>query len=134
MVAAGFLLILPDGMCIRLEYGLARQGREANPYAALKDRDPPKGHSDGTWGPSWKNWPLTAKAEQAYLKLERRGKILYPSLSPDGEKWTLLVGGRGLQKLPAKLKVGLAVYSTSTEPSKVRFDHLKVTRGKKHKR
>jgi hypothetical protein len=33
--------------------------------------------------------------------------------------------------VPAKGKVGLAAYSTSTEPAKVIFDQIKVARGGK---
>jgi hypothetical protein len=32
--------------------------------------------------------------------------------------------------LPTKLKLGLAAYSTSSDPSKVRFDKLQLLRGK----
>ena len=49
-------------------------------------------------------------------------------ISPDGEKWTRL---GSLPHMPQKCKVGLAAYSTSTEPAKVRFDQLKIARDKK---
>ena len=74
-----------------------------------------------------KDWPLPAKAEQAYLKLERRGLYFRAFLSPDGEKWGPITGPFGTLGRP-KLKVGLAAYSTSAEPSKVRFDQFKLTR------
>lgn len=84
------------------------------------------------WDRGWQEWPLAAKADYAYLRLELQGSGDYHFfMSPDGEKWTRLVAQSGP---PAKLKLGLAAYSTSSEPSKVQFDRLKITRGNKKKR
>ncbi|HEY7328129.1 MAG TPA: hypothetical protein VH592_10835 [Gemmataceae bacterium] len=58
----------------------------------------------------------------------RDGRHFDYFLSPDGEKWSGLGSRSGP---PAKVKLGLAAYSTSSEPSKVRFDQLKLWRGKK---
>jgi hypothetical protein len=77
----------------------------------------------------WKDWPLSKKANFAYLRLKHRdGRHFDYFLSPDGEKWSGLGSRSGP---PAKVKLGLAAYSTSSEPSKVRFDQLKLWRGKK---
>jgi regulation of enolase protein 1 (concanavalin A-like superfamily) len=80
------------------------------------------------WDRGWQYWPLPEKADCAYLRLEQRDKWLNFSISSDGHKWVSL----GLEKgLPPKGKLGLAAYTTSTEPSKVRFDQLKLARDKK---
>jgi hypothetical protein len=136
-VVAGFLLIPPPSYgipCIRLEYGLAGQESGKDGYVALKHQDKAGGYSNAIWSRSWKNWPLPEKTDHAYLRIKREGEKLYPSISPNGEKWTSLVGSAQFGRLPAKLKVGLAAYSTSTEPAKVRFEDFKLIRGKKKER
>lgn len=136
-VAAGFLLIPPDRYgisCIRLEYGKAGEGIGVDGYAALKHQDRVGGYSNARWENRWRNWPLPEKTDQAYLRLRREGEKLYPFISPDGEKWTSLVGPAQFGRLPAKLKVGLAAYSSSTESSKVRFEDFKLLRGKQKER
>jgi regulation of enolase protein 1 (concanavalin A-like superfamily) len=77
------------------------------------------------WDRGWQYWPLPEKADCAYLRVEQRGAWLYFSISPDGRKWTSLACEHGL---PAKGKLGLAAYTTSSEPSKVIFDQLKLAR------
>ena len=137
-VAAGFLLIPPKSSpftCIRFEFGVAAEGIGADGYAGMKHRDIKKGRMNGIWSRRWgKHWPLPEKANQAYLRWERRGEYFSPSISADGEKWTPLMGPMGFGSLPAKLKVGLAAYSTSTERSKVRFDKFKLIQNRKKKR
>ncbi len=86
------------------------------------------GQSHTIYDRGWKNWPLPKKTDYAYLRLERHGGGYYFYMSPDGEKWTRIGAHLGP---PAELKLGLAAYSTSSEPSKVRFDRLKLTRGKR---
>jgi len=116
---------------------------EPDSYAAMKtclcefrrkgnrivwDHGMPEPFSHAIWERGWENWPLSPKAESAYLRLEQRGEWIYFSISPDEKKWTPLA----YQKSPpAKRKVVLAAYSTSTEPSKVRFDQIKLARDKK---
>lgn len=81
--------------------------------------------------PGWLGWPLSRKTDQAYLRLEQSDRRLTFFISPDGERWAFLVHG---PHPPTKLKLGLAAYSTSSKPSKVKFDQLKLTRVKKDKR
>jgi regulation of enolase protein 1 (concanavalin A-like superfamily) len=90
--------------------------------------------------------------EQIYLRFERQGDSICEAISPDGKTWEALVRLTGPQNppqkpksdpcvrtamsiqsdnFPRKIKVGLAAYSTSTEPFKVRFDQIKLARGKK---
>ena len=80
----------------------------------------------------WQKWPLPEKAEYAYLRLDNRvGGWGSFYISPDGEKWARL---EYLPSVPAGGKIGLAAYTTSTEPSKVTFDQLKLARRKKTER
>ena len=123
-------------------YGPAPKGTEAESYAVMKtwlhkqpkgngrglDRGMPELHVNSIWERGWQNWPLPAKAENAYLRLEQRGEWICFFISPDEKKWTPL-NYRG--RRPAKRTVALAAFSTSPELSKVCFDQLKLWRGKK---
>lgn len=80
----------------------------------------------------WRDWPMPKKADCTYLRMEQGDKWINFFMSPDGEKWTKVMWCG--PTLPAKSKVGLAAYTTSSEPSKVRFDQVKFTQGKKKKR
>lgn len=121
----------------------APKGMEADRYAVMKNwnfarqrageggkwvYENPKQYMNRMWERGWQNWPLADTAEYAYLRLDHREKWCCFYISPDGKKWTLL---EYQQSLPAKGKLALAAYSTSTEPSKVRFDQLKLWRDKK---
>lgn len=128
--------------------GPVPKGDEADSYAVIKswfgtslikrgadsvqiegDHGRPRLSRNAIWERGWQSWPLPAKAEYAYLRLDQRvGGWAGFSISPDGKKWTLL---EHLHSVPAGGKVGLAAFSTSTEPSKVRFDQIKLARGKK---
>lgn len=94
------------------------------------DHAKPRPFNNILWERGWKNWPLAEKAEYAYLRLDHREGWGIFYISPDGDKWTQL---EYLPHLTAKCKVSLAAYSTSTERAKVRFDRLKLTRGKKRR-
>jgi regulation of enolase protein 1 (concanavalin A-like superfamily) len=135
-VAAGFLVIPPETFSeifIRLQYGIAGEGDGADGFASQLSRDVEGGSRNGVCDKRWPKWPFKAEPEHVYLRLERWGNILSHSISPDGKLW-VPAGGCHLSGLPSKLKVGLAAYSTSTDPSKVHFDQLKLTRGKKRER
>ncbi len=135
-VSAGFLVLPSDKFWIafkRLEYRVAGQGDEADGCAA----DLIQGHEHGqNYGAlSKKNhplWPFKAKPDYVYLRLVRQGEILGSYISADHEKWLSFSGGVSLG-LPSKLKVGLVACTTSTDPSKVIFDQLQITHGKKRK-
>ncbi len=92
------------------------------------DHGLPRLRYNSMWERGWPKWPLPEKAEYAHLRLNHRSGWSTVYISPDGEKWTLL---NHIPSVPAGGKVGLAAYSTSTEPSKVRFDQLKLWRAKK---
>lgn len=121
----------------------APNGIETNNYAIKKSWlckvEPPamtwnremQEQSEIIWDRGWQKWPLPNKVEYTYLRLVHQDRRFFYFISPDGEKWAQLVYRSGP---PAKLKLGLAAFSTSSEPSKVRFDQLKLTQGKKKER
>jgi hypothetical protein len=122
-------------------------GKEADIYAVVKrwtgvlqrrshpfeyDHGRPRLYDYALWDRGWQKWPLPEKAEYAYLRLDNRvGGWGSFYISPDGEKWARL---EYLPSVPAGGKIGLAAYTTSTEPSKVTFDQLKLARRKKTER
>lgn len=122
------------------------KGEEADHYAVMKtwvsarqqkskpmqwDHARPLESVNLLWERGSEKWPLSAKADYAYLRLDHRMVgYSYFYISPDGEKWTRL---GHLRHMPARGQVGLAAFSTSTQRSKVRFDQLKVARSKKKK-
>jgi hypothetical protein len=124
--------------------GRAPKGKEAEGYAVMKrwfgdsrrkgnplegDHGRPREHCNDLWERGWEKWPLPEKAEYAYLRLDHRAAGWSSFfISPDGENWTRL---GYLPSVPEKGKIGLAAYSTSTEPSRVRFDQLKLARSRK---
>jgi hypothetical protein len=131
-VGAGFLLISPDDPCtncVRLEYRLAGKGAGVDGCIAQIVRDAKNRKRNGIW--IWdkqsSKWPFKAKPEHVYLQLEHQRNILSCRISPDGENWEMVSRG-GFAGPSSKLRVGLAAYSTSTEPSKVRIDQLKLSR------
>jgi hypothetical protein len=135
-VAAGFLVIPPDAfweLFQRIQYGVAGSGTGKEGFATQLSRDHKGGGGYGACGKNSRNWPFKAKPKHVYMRLERHGESLLCDISPDGNSW-VSIGGGNLLGLPSKLKVGLAAYSTSTEPSKVCFDQLRVKRGKKKER
>lgn len=79
------------------------------------------------WDRGWRDWPIPKKADCVYLGIEQWDKGIAFFLSPDGEKWIRVTSC--IPPLPAKSKVGLAAYTTSPEPSKVRFDQIKFSQG-----
>lgn len=139
-VAAGFLVIPPDSpssshICSRLALGAVRTENDVEGCIDLRDWlhvDPDfrRKHPDvniferRVRKESAKGWKC-----EAYLRVERQDRGLGFSASSDGKNWKL--SSRMAIGSQEKLKVGLAAYSTSSEPSKVRFDQLKLTRGKK---
>jgi hypothetical protein len=142
IVAAGLVLINADKDYIRLEYESYRrteEGRRPNKGKEKQGRKPELriGAAFKTFGtqyeevelePPWKQ-DHQGNEEQIYLRFERQGRDLREAISPDGKAWTTHVSFEGFLNLPRKLKVGLAAYSTSTEPFKVRFDQFKLIRG-----
>jgi len=87
----------------------------------------------------WNGWPLLKKSGPVYLRLEVRDLSFFFFIGPDGDKWALAEqGGMGAYNAEQgriiayeKIQVGLAAYTSATEPCKVRFDQIKLIRGKK---
>jgi hypothetical protein len=129
-VAAGLVLLPADGNCIRFEYGAYRRGGAQRACPAFRMRGEGIWNMEQDWTPAWKKDGRAAEIEHIYLGLERQGHTIYPFLSPDGKKWDRNFNVE-LPALPAKLKVGLAAYSTSTEPFQSTFDQFKLIRGSK---
>lgn len=141
-VSAGLVLIPIDENFIRLEYqGYRRKGEQHNDFVVRMrggqlGMNMELGFMPGNPSPSGlkrnppKKKPPPAHEEQVFLRFERQGNNIRKTVSLDGEMWepTFTWDSKGL---PNKFKVGLAAYSTSTEPFKVRFDQFKLTRGQK---
>ncbi len=127
-VAAGFLLIRPNEW-LRLEYQVAGPRILSGGRVIEIDRSAGAGGLFWEWDKRRQNWPFKSEPEHVYLRLQREGDRLDHSVSPDGKVW-MAAGGVNTIGLPSKLQVALAAYTTSSEPSKVRFDQLKLTRGK----
>lgn len=112
-----------DGFVLRKDWYCKKQ----NPNM-IWDRQELK-HNHAIYDRGYRDWPLRPKAGYAYLRLEQHGREAYSFfVSRDGERWTEMGACLGP---PAKPKLGLAAFSTSSEPSKVLFDQLKLTRGRK---
>lgn len=130
-VSAGLLVILPKnspGVCIRMESRASRKGGGVKGYLELRHW----GHHqrqggkivEGGKGPE-KEWK-----GDAYLRLERRDGDLCDYISSDGEDWKAIGAIGGVRE---KLKVGLVACSSSSEPSKIQFDHFKLIQDRKKK-
>jgi hypothetical protein len=125
-VTAGLLLLFPDGNCVRLDFGADRGIRGHRECVYVRHLFTKGGGMYASWHNTWDKWPLPKPADRAYLKLVRRGGSLWAFLGADGINYTQLVPF-GATRLPKRVKVGLAAYSTSTDPFKVRFDQFKLT-------
>ncbi len=128
-VSAGFLIIPPDifpNNCIRLEYRIAGQGDGTDGCVAAMVQ----GRRGPVVGYRPPEWPFKGKPDYVYLRLERWGEILSYKISSDGKSWVPTYGVGQIGGLPSKLKVGFTACSTSSDPSKVQFDQLKITQDK----
>ncbi len=132
-VSAGVLIIPPasDGMAFySTRYRVGGQGDEADGCAELLDQARERGQVSGVWTNKHPDWPFKSKPNHVYLRADRQGELLGMFISPDRKNWKVVGGGLKVG-LPSKLTVGLAAFSTSTDPSKVVFDQLTFTQGKK---
>ncbi|HEY7311218.1 MAG TPA: hypothetical protein VH643_17790 [Gemmataceae bacterium] len=126
-VAAGLILIPAEKNSIRLEYGAYRRGEKQRSGFSNRMRGQQLGMNvELDWNPS--DW--VPNEDHIYLRIEREGNWIRNVLSPDGKTWGRYNSSEDA-KMPSKFKVGLAAYSTSTEPFKVRFDQFKLTRNQK---
>jgi regulation of enolase protein 1 (concanavalin A-like superfamily) len=136
-VSAGFLVIPPDDFgtaFFRSEYRVGGQGDEAEGCAAILNQGRERGGASGVFTNKHPDWPFKSKPDYVYLRVDRQGELLEMFISPDRKKWKRTGGGGRISELFSKLTVGLAAFSTSTDPSKVVFDQLTITHGKKRER
>lgn len=131
-VAAGLVVIPSKKNCIRLEYEARRRKGNLSRFPEYRMQGEKIYNMHMGWDTPWKQDNLAANRERIYLRLERRGYYIYEAISPDGKQWryTFKVG---VKDLPARLKVGIAAYSTSKNQFKPCFDQFKLLRGRNTK-
>jgi regulation of enolase protein 1 (concanavalin A-like superfamily) len=134
-VAAGLLLIPDDENCVRLEYSVFRhRDRLTNAYSIRTRGERIWNTETGGIQTNIKNWPQGTELKQFYLRMERRGDFVYFRVNTEDREWKQGNINMGIPHLPAKVKVGLAAYSNSTEPFKPTFDEFKLIRIPKKKK
>ena len=126
----GLLVILGDEKerLIRLEYGLTQNVETGVPrqgfyacFRCLSFNPPSVVHM-------YKLFTADAGKDNMHLRFECRENTLRAYYSTDGKKWVNYQEGMTYPlPMTAKLKVGLAGYSTSKERCKVYFDQFKLT-------
>ncbi len=120
-VGAGLLLMAGQKTYIRLERAAMRWKGEVKTFANWELRE------DGKWALAGNASVCPLEDRETYLRLERKGDKLLAAVSHDAKKWTEL---KPLElKLPAKLKLGVAAGTTSTEPFLPRFDRFDLEKG-----
>ncbi len=120
-VGAGLVLMADDNTYVRLERAALRRG-EVKTYANWELR------REGRWELAGRADVMPLKEEATYLRLERKGDKLLASVSEDGKEWKELPALE--LKLPAKLKLGVAAGTTSTEEFSPHFDRFRLRKGK----
>jgi regulation of enolase protein 1 (concanavalin A-like superfamily) len=124
-VAAGLILIPTDRNVIRHEFGFSREWGDLKAYVGAHNLFKTGGAGRVFRTEGGNAWPLPAKFSKVWLKLERRGNELHPFASADGKEWGA-VNPHGTP-MPARVKVGVVAFSTSSKPFKARFDQWKLT-------
>jgi regulation of enolase protein 1 (concanavalin A-like superfamily) len=123
-VGAGLVLMVDDNTYIRLERAALRRD-EIKTYSNWELR------KDGKWEKAGTITDLPLTGKTTYLRMERKGELLMGSISEDGKKW------RDMDpitiKLPAKIKLGVAACTTSSEPFAPHYDQFKLTAKKMKK-
>jgi regulation of enolase protein 1 (concanavalin A-like superfamily) len=104
---------------IRLERGAMLRGGRVNPIVALEERR--RGQRGFVYSDSF-------AAGAVFLRLERKGRRLFGSVSTDGKRWIPLTPLS--TDWPAKLKIGLLAINSSSEPFTARFEDF-VLKGQK---
>lgn len=136
MIAAGLLLIPFERNYIKLDYWACRIKENQSNLIGFRLRGKKLGiNSEAGFIPEALKPPLKqvlpVDEEQIYLRIERQGHSIHEAVGRNGKTWISNVSLEDLQGLRKKFKAGLAAYSTSTEPFKVRFDQFKLIRGRK---
>jgi regulation of enolase protein 1 (concanavalin A-like superfamily) len=120
-LSAGLLIWSDSANFIRLERAaLLRQGKVFPQVAFLEQ--------EGGYGGAVHNVAFPA-AGDCYLRLERKGSRIHGAASSDGTSWKQL---RPIDTVwQTKLRVGLSVISTSSEPFAVKFEEFGLQAEKK---
>lgn len=112
---AGLLLWVDSGNYLRLERATIQRGGKLSSYANVEEYE--GGGRAGAFG-----GPLAPGT--AYLRLERRGRRILPSVSNDQSNWTAM---RPVDvSWPARVKVGVIGVNSNTEPLVVTFEDFAV--------
>jgi len=123
-VGAGLVLMAGDKTYVRLERAALRLNGVVKTYANWELRE------DTRWVLAGRADVCPLQAKTTHLRLERKGDKVYGWVSEDGKKWTEL---KALEpKLPAKVKLGVAAGTTSTDPFSPRYDLFKLRKGKRN--
>jgi hypothetical protein len=134
VVGAGLVFLGDKGVeLLRFEFGSSREFEKAQRYSAFRI----DGSIHHCYLSEHKGWPLAVGAKGMYLRFEREDDEPRVYFGADGKTWVrfhLANGKVTLINWSKKLKVGLAVFSTSSSPLKVRFDHFKLEPLPKRKR
>lgn len=117
-VGAGLLLMADEKTYIRLERATLRLRGEVKTYANWELRE------DGKWVLAGDASVQPLEDKPTYLRLERKGDKLLPSVSHDAKEWKEL---NPLDvKLRAKLKLGVSGGGTSMDVFAPRFDDFQL--------
>jgi regulation of enolase protein 1 (concanavalin A-like superfamily) len=116
---AGILIWSDTDNFIRLERGAVFRAGKISTFAAFEERE-------GGYRGAVHNQVIPGGT--CALRLERRGSRIHGAISTDGSTWKRL---QPIDTLwPAKLKVGLAVINSSSEPFALKFEDFTLkTRG-----
>ena len=117
-VGAGLLLMNGDKTYVRLERAALRNGDIVRTYANWELRE------NGQWVLIGNAGIKPLKGKETFLRLERQGDKILGSISEDSKEWQTLAPIE--VKLPAKIKIGVAACTTSSEPFAPRFDRFQL--------
>jgi len=122
-IGAGLVLMKEERTYIRLERAALHVRGEIKHYTNWELRE------DGKWLLAGNTGVQPLEDEAAYLRLQRKGDKLLASVSHDGKEWKEL---KPLEvKLPAKLKLGVSLSTSSMDAFAPQFDQFQLTFEKK---
>lgn len=117
-LGAGLLLMKDERTYIRLERAALLLRGEVKHYANWELRE------DGKWLLEGDTRVQPLEDEATYLRLQRKGDKLLASVSQDGKEWKEL---KPLEvKLPAKLKLGVSLSTSSMDAFAPQFDQFQL--------
>jgi regulation of enolase protein 1 (concanavalin A-like superfamily) len=121
-VGAGLVVMADEKNYVRLERAALRRG-EVKTYVNWEL------WQEGRWVLAGSDSVCPLKEKQTYLRVERKGGRLLAWASEDGKAWTEL---KSLElKMPAKVKLGVAAGTTSTETFAPFYDRFRLKKVKR---